>query len=312
VPQHPGRDQRPGMERLVRLITILNASELGVRADTLIAATQPGESEPEAKRRALNRDIEHLNNLGWDIRNIAPIGDDGLYRMYARDNRLRVHLTPAQRGQLLRAAVAAGRHDVARHLDDAARPTEARPATSATEQDKPGHELDLAQRAGAQRCLIRFDYRGHRRVVQPVRVHTGPSGWYLSGREDGQSVTKEFVVARMGAVTLDDPGTASPVTDSARPSLDPLSWREDEPLDVTLEMDPQHLPLAENLLGPPATLAPTLDGTAAASRATWTVTHRAVFRWRVYELGTRVRVVSPPEMQQEIQAELRAILEAAT
>src|SRR6476646_1539757 len=85
VPQNAGRDQRPGMERLVRFITILNASELGVRAETLIAATQPGDGEPEAKRRALNRDIEHLNNLGWDIRNIAPLGDDGLYRMYARD-----------------------------------------------------------------------------------------------------------------------------------------------------------------------------------------------------------------------------------
>ena len=29
MPAGPGRDQRPGMERLVRLITILNASELG-------------------------------------------------------------------------------------------------------------------------------------------------------------------------------------------------------------------------------------------------------------------------------------------
>jgi predicted DNA-binding transcriptional regulator YafY len=303
VPQGPGRDQRPGMERLVRLITILNASELGVPAQSLIAAVQPGDGDPEAKRRSLNRDIEHLNNLGWDIRNVAPAGDDGLYRMYARDNRLRVHLTPAQRGQLLRAAVAAGRHDVAEHLDD-----DARPAPNRTVQDTPGHELDLAQRAAAQRCLIHFDYRGHRRTVHPVRLHTGPSGWYLSGRETGQDITKEFVVARMTDVTLDDPGTASPVTDSARPSLDPLSWREDEPTDVVLELDSQHLPLAENLLGPPDVL----DSSRAPARATWTVTNRAVFRLRVYELGTRVRVVSPPELRQEIESELSAVLEGAT
>src|SRR5664279_4258227 len=105
MPAAPGRDQRPGMERLVRLITILNASELGVRAQTLIAAVQPAEGDTDAKHRALNRDIEHLNRLGWDIRNVAPAGDDGLYRMYARDNRLRVHLTPAQRGQLLRLSL---------------------------------------------------------------------------------------------------------------------------------------------------------------------------------------------------------------
>jgi predicted DNA-binding transcriptional regulator YafY len=303
MPSAPGRDQRPGMERLVRLLTMLNTSELGVRAESLIAAVLPGEADAEAKHRALNRDIEHLNKLGWDIRNVAPVGDDGLYRMYARDNRLRVHLTPAQRGQLLRAAIAAGRQDVARHLDD-----DARPHRTATEKAKPGHELDLAQRAAAQRCLIRFDYRGHRRVVHPVRVHTGPSGWYLSGREDGQAVTKEFVVARMSEVSLDDPGTASPTLDATRPSLDPLSWLEDEPIDVTLEMHTEHLPLAENLLGP----ASSRDSADTSVRATWSVTNRAVFRWRVYELGTRVRVASPPALRQEIEAELLAIVEGST
>jgi predicted DNA-binding transcriptional regulator YafY len=297
----PGRDQRPGMERLVRLITMLNASELGVRAERLIAAVMPGEGDAEAKHRALNRDVEHLNILGWDIRNLAPAGDDGLYRMYARDNRLRVHLTPAQRGQLLRAAIAAGRQDVARHLDDA------RPPRRSVEQDQPGHELDLAQRAAAQRCLIHFGYRGHRRVVHPIRVHTGPSGWYLSGREDGQHVTKEFVVARMTDATLDDPGTASAVADVTRPSLDPLSWLEDAPIDVMLEMDIQHMPMAESLLGTPSFL----DASATSVRASWTVTNRAVFRLRVYELGTRVRVASPPELRQEIESELRAIVEGA-
>jgi predicted DNA-binding transcriptional regulator YafY len=299
----PGRDQRPGMERLVRLLTLLNASELGARAEMLIAAVLPGEGDAEAKHRALNRDIEHLNKLGWDIRNVAPAGEDGLYRMYARDNRLRVHLTPAQRGQLLRAAIAAGRQDVARHLDDNAGPTR-----RVTEQDELGHELDLAQRAAAQRCLIHFDYRGHRRAVHPVRVHTGPSGWYLSGREDGQAMTKEFVVARMSDASLDDPGTSSPTADATRPSLDPLSWLADEPTDVTLEMDTQHLPLAENLLGPPSSL----DSSDTRTLATWNVTNRAVFRWRIYELGTRVRVAAPPELRQEIEAELQAILEGST
>jgi predicted DNA-binding transcriptional regulator YafY len=290
------------MERLVRLITILNTSELGVRAETLIAAVMPGEGD-EAKHRALNRDIEHLNKLGWDIRNVAPAGEDGLYRMYARDNRLRVHLTPAQRGQLLRAAVAAGRHDVARDLDDEALPTRNR-----TGADKPGHELDLAQRAAAQRCLIQFDYRGHRRVVHPVRVHTGPSGWYLSGREDGQAVTKAFVVERMSDVTLGDPGTASPLAEATRPSLDPLSWLQDAPTDVTLEMDSEHVSMAESLFGRPLSL----DRSDSGVNATWTVTNRAVFRLRVYELGTRVRVASPPEFRREIEDELRAIVDGAT
>jgi predicted DNA-binding transcriptional regulator YafY len=309
MPAGPGRDQRPAMERLVRLITILNASELGVPAQGLIAAVLPGEGDVEAKHRALSRDIEHLSNLGWDIRNVAPAGDDGLYRMYARDNRLRVHLTPAQRGQLLRAAISAGRTDVARHLDDEARPSRRGLGDDpGHERDKPGHELDLAQRAAALRCLIHFDYRGHRRAVHPERVHTGPSGWYLAGREEGQDLTKEFVVERMSDVSLDDPGTASPVADAARPSLDPLSWLQDEPTDVTLEMDEAHLPLAENLLGRPCSL----ERSGSRLHATWSVTNRSVFRCRIYELGTRVRVASPPDVRQEIEAELLSILKGAS
>ncbi len=140
--------------------------------------------------------------------------------------------------------------------------------------------------------------------MHPVRVHTGPSGWYLAGREDGHAVTKEFVVARMSDVSLDDPGTASPLDEATRPSLDPLSWLVDEPINVTLEMDAQHLPLAENLLGPPLSL----DTTDTNARATWSVSNRAVFRWRIYELGTRVRVFSPLLVRQEIEAELQAIL----
>jgi hypothetical protein len=109
----------------------------------------------------------------------------------------------------------------------------------------------------------------------------------------------------MSDVILDNPGTASPVADSTRPSLDPLSWLEDEPTAVTLEMDAQHLPMAEDLLGTPSSV----DRSDTGARATWNVSNRAVFRSRVYELGTRVRVASPPELRHEIQAELRAIAE---
>jgi hypothetical protein len=111
----------------------------------------------------------------------------------------------------------------------------------------------------------------------------------------------------MSDVILDNPGTASPVADSTRPSLDPLSWLDDEPTDVTLEMDAQHLPMAESLLGTPSRL----DASATSVHAGWTVTNRAVFRLRVYELGTRVHVASPPELRREIEAELRAIVEGA-
>ena len=100
--------------------------------------------------------------------------------MRARDNRLQVHLTAEQRGELLRAAIAAGLEGMAEHLDNADVPG---PATGLGPAD-----LDLVQRGRARHCRLRFTYKGGPRVVDPVRVHSGPSGWYLTGREEGGEI----------------------------------------------------------------------------------------------------------------------------
>jgi predicted DNA-binding transcriptional regulator YafY len=246
----------------------------------------------------LSRDLEHLNALGYDIRNVADVGSDGVYVMRARDNRLQVHLTPEQRGELLRAAIAAGLEGMATHLgsgDD--RPETPAPASA---------DLDLVQRGTARHCLVRFTYKGEPRVVHPARVHSGPSGWYLSGREAGGDVVKEFVVARMSDIVLDAPGTAEVVAEPVRPSLDPLSWQVDLPVEVVLAVPAEHRVLVENLLGTPVSTA----GTSGDLALTYLVTNRQVFRNRIYELGTRVTVVSPTEVRAEIVAELRSFLGA--
>jgi predicted DNA-binding transcriptional regulator YafY len=296
----PGRDQAAPMERLVRLIGALNQHRSGAPLAVLLKAVAPEEASDEARRRMLSRDIEHLNNLGYDIRNVAEVGTDGVYVMRARDNRLQVHLSPEQRGELLRAALAAGLEGMTGHLgagDENGQPPP--PSTP---------HLDLVQRGTTRHCLVRFAYKGEPRVVHPARVHSGPSGWYLSGREDGQTVVKEFVVSRMSDVSLDAPGTAEVVDEPARPSLDPLSWRQDPPTDVVVEVPTEHRLLVENLLGQPSAAAED----AGALRMTYVVTNRAVFRWRVYELGTRVRIVGPEDVRQEMLAELESFLAGAS
>ena len=70
--------------------------------------------------------------------------------------------------------------------------------------------------------------------MHPAQVHSGPSGWYLRGREEGGDILKEFVVSRMSDVSLDTPGTAEVLDEVARPTMDPLSWREDPPTEVVL------------------------------------------------------------------------------
>lgn len=295
MPRPPGRDQSAPMERLVRLIGALNQHRKGAPVDLLLKVVA-AEGTDDARRRMLSRDIEHLNNLGYDIRNVAEPGADGVYVMRARDNRLQVHLTPEQRGELLRAAIAAGLEGIGAHLAGDGQPEAPTIASS-------GH-LDLVQRGTTRHCRVRFEYKGEPRVVHPARVHSGPSGWYLSGREEGQEVVKEFVVSRMSDVSLDPPGTAEIVDETPRPSLDPLSWLQDPPTDVVVEMPAEHRLLVENLLGQPREL--TED--ANTVRMTYVVTNRAVFRWRVYELGTRVRVLGPEDVRREMLAELESFL----
>ena len=219
--------------------------------------------------------------------------------MRARDNRLQVHLSPEQRGELLRAAIAAGLDGMAAHLgtDDA----------GAAATGPASADLDLVQRGTTRHCVVRFSYKGEPRTVHPARVHSGPSGWYLSGREEGSEVVKEFVVSRMTDISLDPPGSAEAVGEPVRRSLDPLSWEVDPPTEVVLRVPVEHRVIAENLLGTPVRAEE-----SGVLELTYVVTHRRVFRYRLYELGTRVTVAAPDEVRQEIVAELAALAGAAS
>ena len=299
MPRPPGRDQAAPMERLVRLIGVMNQHRTGAPVDLLLKAVAPEAAGDDARRRMLSRDIEHLNNLGYDIRNVSEQGADGVYVMQARDNRLQVHLTPEQRGELLRGAIAAGLEGMSAHLGaDGSADSVPPPST--------GH-LDLVQRGTTRHCLVRFEYKGEPRVVHPARVHSGPSGWYLSGREDGapnRDIVKEFVVSRMSEVSLDAPGTAEVVEEPPRPSLDPLTWLLDPPTEVVVEVPEEHRLLVQNLLGEPVAA----EAVGAAVLLTYVMTNRAVLRLRLYELGTRVRVLAPEDVRRELLAELESFL----
>lgn len=294
----PGRDQTAPMERLVRVIGVLNQHPDGAPTALLLQAVAPDTGDDEARRKMLTRDLDGLNALGYDIRNVADPGAEGVYVMRAHDNRLQVHLSSEQRGELLRAAILAGLEGMEAHLGSG--------STGGPPLAPASADLDLVQRATARRCLVRFGYKGEPRVVHPARVHSGPSGWYLSGREDGGDVVKEFVVSRMSDVTLEAPGTAETVDEPARPALDPLRWEVDPPTDVVIELPDEHRVLVENLLGTPESA----EAAHGALRLSYVVTNRQVFRTRVFELGTRVRIVSPDDVRAELVAELEAFVES--
>ncbi|MGH8827290.1 MAG: helix-turn-helix transcriptional regulator [Jiangellaceae bacterium] len=295
-----GRDQLGPLERVTRILLALEGSEpRGVDSEQLIKIAAFG-GDPVNHPRLLQREIQNLNAGGWDIRNVSPAGETAVYRVVARDNRPRVQFTLEQQTELARAALAAG--DVSF------------PAKVGVEVDGASHitaaqafdaDADLSRiiHAAAHHCLVRFTYKQRRRVVHPHIVSAGVSGWYLVGNEDGSDVEKRFVTDRMSEVGIDPPGTAAAPPPPERTTIDPLSWQVDPPTDVVVETTADHRPRVIEMLG--AATSEDVDGHTV--RLTISVTHRKAFRGRLYELGMRVRVLSPDDVRAEIIAELEQL-----
>ena len=245
----PGRDQRGPMERLVRIAAVLKvAGDDGVSAQRLIevAGYQAASAED-----LLNRDLRALRNQGWEILNTGGSGFDGHYRMMTVDNRLRVRLSPPQLSALRRAVLLVDRGDLAARLGlpDAKRPSELEATIALSGPDK---RLASVVHGVRHRCLLRFRYNGRDRVVHPQAARTQFGKWYLLGHEDGSDVVKYFVVSRMGEVRSDEPGSAGEAALSRYPTLHPMRWEVDPPVEVTLRTDPAYVADVVRWLGYPA------------------------------------------------------------
>jgi predicted DNA-binding transcriptional regulator YafY len=304
-----GRDQLGPIERLVRMLAVLETAGLvGAGQQQLLDVARYG-GDQDDQRRALNRELKHLTEAGWDIRNVGDAGVDARYVLRARDTRLRVSLTREQQAELARAATLAGVKDFADLVGDASQVDAwaggvSDPLVSTSEHPN----LTLCIYAASHRCLLQFMYKKRLRLVHPRVVQPGPSGWYLAGCEDGQDVEKNFAVGRMRTLAIDRPGSATVTYDVRHTQLDPLTWLVDPPVEVVVETTADHVVHVASRLGAPT------SRTDADDRVTLTipVTHRAAFRHRLYELGTRVRVLAPDEVRAEIVRDLQAQAEVAS
>jgi predicted DNA-binding transcriptional regulator YafY len=307
------------MERLVRLASYLHhAGERGAPAANLLGVA--GWTDAADGVSALKRDFRYLGARGWQIDNIAGAGLGAIYRMRTVDNRLRVKLAPEQQAALRRAVLLVDRSDLADRLGltGADKPADVVATLRADEQQA----LDTVIRAVRQRALLHFRYKGTDRTVHPASVRTYTTQWYLLGRDEGSEITKTYVVARMLDVRADPPGTAERPEVTQHTGLHPMSWQIDPPVDVTLRTAPEYVDDVRRWLGDPASMVQVRAQTAdpvevRAQRAskppaaedasvdlTYRVTNRAALRARVYQLGTRVLVVGPDEVRQEMLDEL--------
>jgi predicted DNA-binding transcriptional regulator YafY len=304
MPGEPGRSQRAAMERLVRIAAVLKvAGKTGVSAEKLQqVAGFVGANVDDM----LTKDLKYLRQQGWQIDNVAEPGHSARYRMVTVDNRFRVRLTLEQQTALQRAVLLADRADLVSRLGlpSAEQPADVGATLSARTHDE---RLSAVVRAVRHRCLLRFHYGGKERVLHPESVRSQNEHWYLRGVEEADDLLKTFVVSRMSAVTADAPGSAERVDAEPGLSLHPMRWQVDPPVEVTLRTVTKFRPDVERWLGEPASV--TVDGDDVG--LTYQVTNRAALRARLYELGSRVRVVGPEDVHRELLDELEAVAQGA-
>jgi predicted DNA-binding transcriptional regulator YafY len=275
----------------------------------LLEAAQYSAGQLDDQRRMLNRDVKHLNESGWDIENVSDDGVDARYVLHARDIRLRVELNRQEQAELARVGRMAGVDEFAEYVGTEPGPPPEHPSGHSRPSDgsAPDVSLALCLGAAASQAVVQFMYKRRPRTVHPRVVQPGPSGWYLVGCEDGSSVEKYFVVDRMRNIILDQPGTATIAEDVRRSKLDPATWDVDPAVDVEVETTPAFATQVKLALGPPVAEVADADRVILTVR----VTNRAAFRMRIYPLGTRVRVLGPAEVRDELIEELAGIVSSS-
>ena len=249
-----------------------------------------------------DRDLRFLRSAGWQIDRVDDPDGSVKYVMTSVDSRLRLQLTDAQQTALRRAVLHTDRADLVQRLGLPAGSGTVT-GTAVLAHDIDDAALETVLRAVRQRCLLHFHYKGTDRAVHPVSVLAVNQHWHLHAVEQGAvegQQAKVFVVDRMGDVHADAPGTARPPQVVEHPSANPLLWTVDDPVLVTVSCCREYAPDVRLWLGEPVAERSAGEDLELDYR----VTNRAGLRARLYQLGTRVRLVGPADVRAELLDEL--------
>ncbi len=305
--KEPGRDSRPALQRVIRVVTLLNdAGTAGLSAEELVqAAGYVG--EPENQRTMLKRDLRGLEDAGWRVHNTAPPGAPAHYSLEAGDPRIRLVFTDAERGELRRVARLAGVPD--RLVSESVVRADAEESDlRITVERSPAYNLSLIHHAHEHRILLHFTYRGIERAVSTDAVTTSRRHWYVRGREtQGDRFAAESKTFRLDRITelwLDRPGTAGPAVGDPDVNLDPLTFVDGDKVDAVVRTHAEYRTRVERALG----RATEVEREGESLTLTIPVVSHLTVRHRLYELGARVHLVGPESLREEVRADLRAHL----
>ena len=285
-PAGPTRDEA-AVSRLILLLRHLAAAgERGLTAPELVALGGYPTDKEKVAEASLLRDLKRLADAGWEYERVSGEGEVARYVLHRRDLADQVGLAPAERS-VLEAL-----------LEFRAEERLPEPRS----KDVPVVIRKLSQ-AVDHHCVVALRYRDRHRQVEPIRLHTTPAAWWLRARDD-DGHCKWFRLDRMHDVELDIPGSAAAdIDDDPVSSLNPHLWVEDPPTVTTLEVGREHLPMVLSTF-PDAEVA---AGEGDLLTVGVVVTNRAaLFLWLV-EMGTRVRLLGPDEVREQLLAQLREV-----
>lgn len=296
--------------RVITLFQVLSDhGKGGATAKQLIAQVGYGKNY-DSGRDQLGRDIRHLRSAGFRIDSIGGEGAEGRYRLVPTDDRIVMRFSPEERAELNRAAIlvkAEGLSGIG--VSQELRPQEeARPAISPPQVPET---LTLVQRAVALAALVKFEYAGRRRTVDPWGLSVAQRGWVLYGFERDSGEEKTFSLQRMSSVKIGEPGSATRPDRAERPTLDPRRWRKNPPVPAEVWVPEEFLTDALRDLHEPAETRPAERDGVPGHLLTYEVTNHVYFCWLVLQLDRRVVLVGGSEIRAVLAKLLVGLMEVA-
>lgn len=281
-------------ERYVKLLAILPIARPG-RSALALAESLELKGTDESKREALARDIRALSKLGIVISNVAEAGGEAAYILVPGDSRIRREFPENEWAELLRAQELVTR-PAASGMGSAVSGS-----VPQVQMAPPAQHLGLVQRALTARCVLCFNYNGKPRRVSVAVLHPGSPGWMVTGLDMDMSQERTFLLQRMSAVHLEEPGSATPAEQPVRGSPDPLSWQVDPPVMAQLVAPTEFVADVEQQLGATRTADESSGGDVPM---TVEVVNRWPFLARLVQLGPRVRLMGPPELREQLDSQM--------
>jgi proteasome accessory factor B len=304
------------VERVLNLLALMLDTQIPRTREDFVREIAGYPAQPEANRRAFERDKEILRGMGVPI-TMETIGDSTEvgYRVRPDDYCLPDLGLSADETAALRVAVSAVSlgdstgHGALMKLggvgDQAAAPIASLPIAPS---------LATLFEAFRHRAVVRFSYRGEARTLEPWGLSSKRGHWYVVGFDRVREAVRAFRADRVeGDVEVGAPDSFEVPPDfRADDHIEDRAWLlGDAPaVSVRIAVDAGHAQGALAALGSDARIE-SGSGTDADTVVEVTVTNRPAFRSFVLGFLEHAEILDPPDVRAEMIDWLEAVAAGA-